>query len=288
MSGLSVGVEKELLVEAREIALGGDGEQLVGHRHHDAEIAGRVVGERDLELLSHESGISSRFEEMVEAGAKLFGGLVIEHEPAPNTTTEGHQVGRAESLGQSFIAGEDDAEKRAGIEVLAGKQAQLVEDIGAHLLGLINEEDGAEESGADVLVPTSAQCLEAAPPVRRSERDIEDIANLAIEIGDAALRVIDDTEHDVALFLQAVGQDAEDDGFARAWAASHHGKAAIGERHLDTTTECLDGQRYAHGLDRDARAEWIEFEPEEYQHLLEHWSSFSVVSSSVMMGEWGR
>ena len=39
-------LEEELLVEARELAVGGDGEQLVGEVHEDAVVAGGVVGER--------------------------------------------------------------------------------------------------------------------------------------------------------------------------------------------------------------------------------------------------
>ncbi|HVT58731.1 MAG TPA: hypothetical protein VHR45_10035 [Thermoanaerobaculia bacterium] len=46
------GLEVELLIEVGELAASGESEELVGHGGEDAEVAGRMLGERGLELVS--------------------------------------------------------------------------------------------------------------------------------------------------------------------------------------------------------------------------------------------
>ena len=55
----------------------------------------------------------------------------------------GRSSAAAEALGEAGVAGEDDAEQLLGIEVLAGEDAQLAEDGGEGLLGLVDDEHGA-------------------------------------------------------------------------------------------------------------------------------------------------
>src|ERR1700689_49766 len=49
--------EVELLVEAWQISFSGSDEQFVGDVHHDAVVAGSVLGDRGLELGGHESRV---------------------------------------------------------------------------------------------------------------------------------------------------------------------------------------------------------------------------------------
>src|SRR5215208_4280386 len=53
-SGLLEVIEVEALVETGQIAIDGDGKELVGHVHEDAVVAGGVLGEGGLELGGHE------------------------------------------------------------------------------------------------------------------------------------------------------------------------------------------------------------------------------------------
>src|SRR5512140_545254 len=78
---LAEDLEEELLVEPRQLALGGRGEQLVGEVHEHAIVSGGVVGERGLELRGHQGGVAGGGEHVVEAGEQLVAGGVVEHEP---------------------------------------------------------------------------------------------------------------------------------------------------------------------------------------------------------------
>src|SRR5277367_6592405 len=86
---LSEDVEVELLVEAREVAIGSDGEQLIGEVHEDAIVSRGVVGEGGLELVGHQRGVASGLEQMFEAGEQLVARGIVEHEAAsPARTTQ--------------------------------------------------------------------------------------------------------------------------------------------------------------------------------------------------------
>jgi hypothetical protein len=61
-------VEEKLLVQTWQLAVGGDGEELVGEIHEDTVIAGGVVGERGFEFGGHEAGIARGLKQVVEAG----------------------------------------------------------------------------------------------------------------------------------------------------------------------------------------------------------------------------
>ena len=79
---------------------------------------------------------------MIEAREELIARGVIEVEPASDSRAEGQELGGPEALGQTRIAGEDDAEELFGIELLAGENAELAKDRREGLLGLVDDEDG--------------------------------------------------------------------------------------------------------------------------------------------------
>src|SRR5258708_5881657 len=165
---------------------------------HHAEDGGAVAtkrvaegGDARLELGGHQAGVTGGFEEVVEAGEELVALRVVKNETASDPAAERKQVWSAKALAESGVPGEDDAEELTGIELFAGENAQLVEDGGEGLLGLIDDEDGPGERGSDVMGPAGTQGLETAPAVVGRERDGEEIPELAIEIHGAGLGVLD-------------------------------------------------------------------------------------------------
>ena len=89
-------------------------QQLVGEIHQDAVVSCGVIGERDAKLAGHEGGIAGGCEEVIEAREQLIARGVIEHEAAADARAEGEQFGSAQSLGQTRVTGENDAEKLFG------------------------------------------------------------------------------------------------------------------------------------------------------------------------------
>ena len=142
LGGLREDVEEELLVEARELAVGGDGEQLVGEIHEDAVVAGGVVGEGAASSLVMSEGLPAAARRWSRQASSSSRRGVVEDESAADARAERQELGRAQSLGEPRVAGEDDAEELLGIEVLAGEDAQLVEDGGEGLLRFVDDEDG--------------------------------------------------------------------------------------------------------------------------------------------------
>ncbi|MGD0678518.1 MAG: hypothetical protein ABSC94_24180 [Polyangiaceae bacterium] len=82
-------LKEEFFVEARQLAVGRNGEQLVGEIHEDAIIACGVVSECDAELTGHERLVSACGEQVVEAGQQLVAGGVVERETSTNSRAEG-------------------------------------------------------------------------------------------------------------------------------------------------------------------------------------------------------
>ena len=109
--GLTKNIEKELLIEARQVAVEGDGEQLVGEIHEDAIVASGMLDERGLELVGHEARIAGGQEQVLEAGEELLARGIIEHEPPTDTGAEGQKLGGAQAFGEASVAGEDDTEQ---------------------------------------------------------------------------------------------------------------------------------------------------------------------------------
>ena len=122
----------------------------------------------------------------------------------------------------------------------AGHQAQLAQRGRAHLLRLVDEEYRAPPRGLQVRQPALAQALEAAPAVVRAQRHGEDVAEFAVQVGQAALRMIDDAHVDVGQPGEAIGEQAQRHTFARARIAVDHREAALADlRVLDAPAEVL-------------------------------------------------
>jgi len=175
-----------------------------------------MLGEGGLELRGHEAGVAGRFEEVVEAGEQLVSRGCLQGEAAADAAAEGGQLGGPESMGEAPVAGEDDAEELARIEVLAGEDAQLAEDGGEGLLGLVDDEDGAEHGGGDVIRPALSQGLEPSPAVVCGEGDAEEVAELPVEVAGAALGVLDGADDDVGQAGEAVLQETERDALSES------------------------------------------------------------------------
>ena len=192
---------------------------------------------------------------------------VVEGEPASDARAEGQQLGGAQALGQSRVAGEDDAEQLLGVEVLAGQDAQLAEDGGEGLLGLVDDEDGAAAGGGDVVGPAGAQGLESGPAVVRGERDAEEVSELAVEVHGAALGVLDGADEDVGQRAKPLGEQSQGDALAGAGIAGEHGEAAVGDAELDAPEEAVDGGRGEERVDGDVGSEGMELEAVEGEQL---------------------
>ncbi len=89
---------------------------------------------------------------------------------------------------------------------LAGEDAQLAEAGGERFLGFIDDEDGATATRADMVRPSSAQCLEAGPSIVRGEGNGEEISELAVEVHRAALGMLDGADEDIGERAKALEQ----------------------------------------------------------------------------------
>ena len=85
-----------------------------------------------------------------------------------------------------------------GIEPRRGQKPQLGEHGRQHLLRLVDDQHGARERGIDVALPALAQQLCAAPSVVRMQHDAEQLAHLAVEVGEPGLRTTQDADVHIA------------------------------------------------------------------------------------------
>jgi hypothetical protein len=144
---------------------------------------------------------------------------------------------------------------------------------GGHLLGLVDDEHRAQQRGLDVGVPRVAQGLEAAPAIARGERHAEQVAELAIEVGDAALRMLDDADHDVAERGEPRGDDTQGGGLADTGVAADEGEAALAHQVFQPPAEVLEPGRDDKRFRRDLGRERIPLEPVELQERTIHQAS---------------
>ena len=100
----------------------------------------------------------------------------------------GSELLGAQALEQAAVAGEHDGQQDVAVEAGGGQQAQLGEHGGQHLLGLVDDQHRSRQRGVDVGLPALAQDLGAGPAVVRGELDAEQVAHLAVEVGEAGLR----------------------------------------------------------------------------------------------------
>jgi hypothetical protein len=124
------------------------------------------------------------------------------------------------------------------------------------------------------------------PAIVIREWHSEDVADLAIEVGDAALRMIDRADHHITQTAKALGQDAQRDGLAAPRLAGDHHEAAVADGGLDASGEAVDLRHRVHALDRDVRQERMKLQTEELQQLPIHdsFSSLAAVGSGTYAG----
>jgi len=137
----------------------------------------------------------------------------------------------------------------------------------------VDDKNGPRERGVDMGLPALAQHLGAAPAVMRVEHDAEQLAHLAIEVGEAGLGTADHADLDVALRREPLGENAQRHRLAGAGRAGDEGKAAFAGELLDPPAERLDLRRDTQRLDRHVGGERVPLEAVECEQLLVHVSS---------------
>ncbi len=220
-----------------------------------------MLGERGLELGGHQCGVAGDLEEVVEASAQGVSLGVVEVKAPADAASEGQQVGVPKALGQSRVAGEDDAQQLLGVEAPGGEDPQLAEDVGEHLLGFVDDEHGAGERACDVVAPALSERFEAAPAVVALEGDAEEVAELAVEVAAAALRVVDGSDLDVAHLPETVGEQAKCDALATAGVTRDHHEASVGECQRHASGESVDFGRWPQRLDGCAGPKGVKGQP---------------------------
>ena len=160
-----------------------------------------------------------------------------------------------------------------GVEPGGAQQAQLGENGRQHLLRLVDDQDRPRQRGVDVGLPALAQHLGAGPAVVRAELDAEQVAHLAIEVGEIGLGPAAQADLDVALRREPLGENAQGDRLACAGSPSDEGEAAFADQLLDAPAERLDARRGMERLDRHVGRKRIPLEAVEREQLLVHVSS---------------
>ena len=171
-----------------------------------AQVPRRMLGEGRHEFGRHELRVAGRVERVSQPVEQFRRGQIVQGEADADAAGDGSMVSRAKALDEPVVAGEDDGEDGARVEVGRGQDAQFGEDRVGHLLRFVDEQDGAKAGGLDVGQPLLAQRLEAGPAVVRRERDAEEAADLAIEIAQAALRSQQDADLDVGQRGEVMGE----------------------------------------------------------------------------------
>ncbi len=253
-------LEVELLVELASAALHGGIEELVGHGHDDAVVAGGVLAEGDHQLGCHEAGIAGLGERVAQCFRELLRGGWLQEEADPDATAEGQELLGAELLGEPAVTAEHDGEKGAGVELGGGEQAELIEDRGLHLLRFIDDEDRTEKRGLDVRLPALAEDAGAGPAIVRRELDPEEVAEFAVEVGDAALRSAEDADGEILVGGELVDQQPEGDRLAEAGVAGDEGEAALAGEVVGAPAEVFDLGGEEERLGRDLGGEGVPLE----------------------------
>jgi hypothetical protein len=109
--------------------------------------------------------------------------------------------------------------------------------------------------------PALAQRLETTPAITGLERDAKHFSQLAIEVAQVALRVIEYPDGEVRLAFKAVGQRAQHDALAGAGISLDQGEAAFADMDvLDTPEEVVDLRREVECFAGQLGAEGIPFQ----------------------------
>ena len=175
-------------------------------------------------------GVAEAFLQVLRRGA-------FHRQAHAHAAVEGEELVGTQAVGKPPVAGQHDGEQDARIEFGGGQQAQLREDGGLDFLRLVDDEHGPGQGGIDIGLPALAQHLGAGPAVVRLEFDAEQVAHLAVEVGDVGLRAADHAELDVALRRQRSREDAQGSRLAGAGHAGDEGKTTFADELAHTPAE---------------------------------------------------
>ena len=124
---------------------------------------------------------------MIEAFLQLLGRQGFQTQAAANAAGDGQQVGLFQTGGQAVVAGQNDGQDRAGVQVGAGQQAQFGQDQGVHLLGFVDDQHRPIGGGLDVGEPLFPEGFGAVPAVIGREGHAEQMAQFAVKVGHFSL-----------------------------------------------------------------------------------------------------
>ena len=125
MRGEGAGLEEQGLVDPFGLALGGGGEQFVGHDHEAAQIALGVIGQGGDHLRGHQRGRAGLVREMPQTSLESFGGGALHRQTDADAAVEGQELVGTQALDETGVAGQDDGQQDVGIELGGGQQAQF-------------------------------------------------------------------------------------------------------------------------------------------------------------------
>ena len=120
----------------------GGRQQLVGHVHEQAEVAGGVFAEGLDQCGAQELGIAGGFEQVIEAFLQLLGRQGFQTQADCGCGWRWATDRVLPAGGQALIASQDDRQDGARVQVGTGQHAQLGQDQRVHFLGFIDDEHG--------------------------------------------------------------------------------------------------------------------------------------------------
>ena len=262
--------KEELLVELLAFLAKGGVQEVVGHVHKQAQISGGMFAEGLRERGAHEFGIARRFEQVVDAFEQLRWRQGLGAQAAADAAGQGHQVWTVQLADQAVVPGQNDGEDGARVQIGAGEQAQFREDRRGHFLGLIDEQDGAQQRGLNVVVPFFPQYLGAGPTVVRGQGHAKEIAQFAVEVGQGGLWAGEHAHREVAHLAQALDQQAQGGAFACARISADQGETTLADLLLDAPAEALDGGGCPEDVGGDLRGEGVELQAVKGKEFLVH------------------
>jgi hypothetical protein len=190
-------LEEERFVDLACVSLGRREEQLVRHRHQRPAVARGVLGQRLDHLERDELRVTRGGDDVPQELRQLARRRYVELDVGPNPALERQQVIGLELLKEAPVTGQDHEEQRSRVVIAARERAELIQHRRQHLLCFVDDDDRPDQGRVDVRLPLLTDRLESRPAIVRRERHAEQIAELAVEVRDAALGMLDRPHHDV-------------------------------------------------------------------------------------------